>query len=725
MRTTARRLVGFDTLEETLDHAITSFWAELPCDFVAIILKDGEWLYPKAWRGGSDGFEASFPIRLDRCSPNILAEGWDVEKTEDGFQCDFQNIMKQEQITTWFTLPLKDGEESLGFCIIGFYNFVPLITETERIFVEFGKDIATAMKLAHMKEIDTKKMKSIKWFNENIFPGSSLEQLVEKVLELCCRGTRADEAYIYLYDEPQHSFLLQRPYVGEGRKAETIPLAQSDTLARLFPFLEKPGGRELTVLLVVHEKTIGVLHAEKKTNGLFTSEDMELLSFLCHHVAALLENARLYQMESELKQRLQAFMGHQQELVKQTLDGESFDEISRTLSTLFSRSVILFDRFLRPISHHLQEAEELPLSVLLEQIQKRQEQVKRMGKRGEWLEQSDGAEREVGLWPVIGGGDLLGYLAVFMNREELDDVLRVTMEHALNVYAIQFIKQKLVMETKEKVKDSFINQLFQETIKDQEKIIESASLFNWNVFAPHRIAVLTIHMKETARREANLLDKEARKSQAWEQIKERLTAFDSDIVLTRRGEQFLLIVPAAKEVGNAKAFWQSLYNTVGPLGLSDEAVQNVYIGVGGQTEKLTDYFFCFKQALQAHNVVSRHFQEEGFALFEDLGAYTLLNHLKDSSVALLFIETYLQPLIEYMDGKGADLFHTLRMYLYHNGSWKQTMEALFIHRSTLRYRLERIRDILELDIDDAETRLNLMIAYKLYDLYYANEHSIH
>ena len=64
-----------------------------------------------------------------------------------------------------------------------------------------------------------------------------------------------------------------------------------------------------------------------------------------------------------------------------------------------------------------------------------------------------------------------------------------------------------------------------------------------------------------------------------------------------------------------------------------------------------------------------------------------------------------------------DLFQTLRVYLEHNGSIKETAEELYIHRSSLLYRLEKIVDLLNIDINDSESRFNLMIAFKLYDLY--------
>ena len=63
-----------------------------------------------------------------------------------------------------------------------------------------------------------------------------------------------------------------------------------------------------------------------------------------------------------------------------------------------------------------------------------------------------------------------------------------------------------------------------------------------------------------------------------------------------------------------------------------------------------------------------------------------------------------------------DLFHTLRVYLENNGSIKETSEELYIHRSSLLYRLEKITDLLDVDINDSEYRFSLMMAYKLYDL---------
>jgi DNA-binding PucR family transcriptional regulator len=52
----------------------------------------------------------------------------------------------------------------------------------------------------------------------------------------------------------------------------------------------------------------------------------------------------------------------------------------------------------------------------------------------------------------------------------------------------------------------------------------------------------------------------------------------------------------------------------------------------------------------------------------------------------------------------------LRTYLERGGSYDATAAALSMHRSTLKYRLQRIKEISGHDLSDADTRFNLQLA---------------
>jgi sugar diacid utilization regulator len=73
--------------------------------------------------------------------------------------------------------------------------------------------------------------------------------------------------------------------------------------------------------------------------------------------------------------------------------------------------------------------------------------------------------------------------------------------------------------------------------------------------------------------------------------------------------------------------------------------------------------------------------------------------------------------LKYMDDDGhTQLYETTRCYLEHHQNITRTSEALFIHRSTLLYRLEKIKEILKTDFSDPDEWFYLLLSFRLMDL---------
>lgn len=83
---------------------------------------------------------------------------------------------------------------------------------------------------------------------------------------------------------------------------------------------------------------------------------------------------------------------------------------------------------------------------------------------------------------------------------------------------------------------------------------------------------------------------------------------------------------------------------------------------------------------------------------------------REISIRLLCADS-LYELQKYDTENHTDLYNTLRIYLRQNRNVLQTSKELFIHRSTLMYRLERIYKITGIDLDDPKERTKLMISY--------------
>ncbi|HSK60572.1 MAG TPA: helix-turn-helix domain-containing protein [Actinomycetospora sp.] len=136
------------------------------------------------------------------------------------------------------------------------------------------------------------------------------------------------------------------------------------------------------------------------------------------------------------------------------------------------------------------------------------------------------------------------------------------------------------------------------------------------------------------------------------------------------------------------------------------------LGIGGYVDRPEHLPRSYREAMQALTVRLRHDEPRGVVTFEDLGLYRLLATPDGRHEARAFVEDWLGALLAYDAERHADLVHTLGAYLDHSGNYDDTAAALHIHRSTLRYRLQRIRELSGHDLSHADTRLNLHVAVR-------------
>jgi len=95
----------------------------------------------------------------------------------------------------------------------------------------------------------------------------------------------------------------------------------------------------------------------------------------------------------------------------------------------------------------------------------------------------------------------------------------------------------------------------------------------------------------------------------------------------------------------------------------------------------------------------------------ELGLTGLLAAVSDERL-VDYSRRHLGPLVEHDNARKGALVATLRAYL-ETGEQQQAAKRLRVHPNTLRYRLERIREITVLDLEDPETRLNLSVALRV------------
>ncbi|WP_148408631.1 PucR family transcriptional regulator [Murimonas intestini] len=126
--------------------------------------------------------------------------------------------------------------------------------------------------------------------------------------------------------------------------------------------------------------------------------------------------------------------------------------------------------------------------------------------------------------------------------------------------------------------------------------------------------------------------------------------------------------------------------------------------------------YYFKQASAALSTGSRRNIYQWIHRFDEVALDYLLEQSTAQIPAVLCSSEKLLELKEYDKGHNTEFYETLRVYLNNHLNAVQSAKELFIHRSTFLYRMDRIKELIGLETEDAGMMLYLMISYRLLDM---------
>lgn len=89
----------------------------------------------------------------------------------------------------------------------------------------------------------------------------------------------------------------------------------------------------------------------------------------------------------------------------------------------------------------------------------------------------------------------------------------------------------------------------------------------------------------------------------------------------------------------------------------------------------------------------------------------LADTVSKHQIRLNLLHPAIKILSEYDRKNASSLAETLHTYLVCERSIVETSEALFIHRHTLKYRLDKISQLIDVDLDDFSTRMHLLLSF--------------
>lgn len=140
---------------------------------------------------------------------------------------------------------------------------------------------------------------------------------------------------------------------------------------------------------------------------------------------------------------------------------------------------------------------------------------------------------------------------------------------------------------------------------------------------------------------------------------------------------------------------------------------NLKVGIGSSVEYLEDVKTSRREAAEAVRVASVSDTGGHIFFYKEQGIYTFISKISDGRFLDDYVAKNIGKLIDADEINNGSLCETLESFLNHNCNVKETAQSLIIHRNTLNYRLNKIRELLGVDFENLDTCLELKLAFMI------------
>lgn len=305
--------------------------------------------------------------------------------------------------------------------------------------------------------------------------------------------------------------------------------------------------------------------------------------------------------------------------------------------------------------------------------------------------------------PLTANNQLYGYLAA-VDWEDFNELDIAQVKQASLVVLQQLINEKKCSYIQTKYMSSFIYDLLYNNYQSREDLAEKAKLWNFSLELSYQLFLIEEEVGSENNTELiNLL--------------QSVISTSVNIPLQRSfiselHGQIIILIPNStvdssresknKAVGLARIFLKEIKRTK----------RSVQIGMGRVYDTTADLCRSYQEAKLALEL-GKYVKDDGQVThFDDLGFIRLIANI---SYELLddYSKEYLDKLVEHDEKNNTNLMQTLDVYFQQSGDLNKTAEKLFLHPNSLRYRLKKIEEITELDLQEYGHIFNLFLATKI------------
>ena len=167
-------------------------------------------------------------------------------------------------------------------------------------------------------------------------------------------------------------------------------------------------------------------------------------------------------------------------------------------------------------------------------------------------------------------------------------------------------------------------------------------------------------------------------------------------------EDRLLIMVADKTVKQVQRIFQKIC----------KQDMQVYVGIGDVVMRLQDLEDSYEHAMVAYQLTKTAIATN-LLVYDELGVYKVLSDLRHEDTGEAFIREVLGELIDYDEKENTDYLDILKAFFENECSIVHTAQAMYCHKNTMNYKMNKVKEILGYDIMSNENRTRIMVALYL------------
>lgn len=405
------------------------------------------------------------------------------------------------------------------------------------------------------------------------------------------------------------------------------------------------------------------------------------------------------------------------EFMEIIVNGRSYQGIADLLSKKFQKSVLIEDEFFRVLARangngnnftHTQKREGKKY-LKPQRVDPRIINYVHQAQSSAHIELPElpdyGVTNPRQIFPFVVKNNIKGYLHVF--AKELDwDQMRF-IKAALHSLTFLVVLRYAQVELKDEMRRTLILGLIKDQGKGKDDIIQ------WEK------GILGLDLS----REMVLAVIQIKNAPGQQQIEDVLVSITSDLgmnanVIAINDEQAVLLCQSTDGTRLKSAVVNEYLQSIFEALKVTFPECKVKIGVGRECFYPKDYRVAFAEACKVISFADpQPDTEEGVFYYHSLRLMGILPQPGNDQTLSEFVQRIIGKLYEYGIEHNANLIETLACYLEQDCCIQSAARELFIHPSTLRYRLERAEKLTGLDLKDKDTKLELQLAIKLYRYY--------